>query len=86
MMLGIRREQLDRDAERAAQKTRGKFCQEQRDAEADRNADQQCDGGSDERAEHGDQRAKFVVDRIPIGTGQKSEAECVNGGHAAMDE
>ena len=33
-----------------------------------------------------DQRAKFIVDRVPFGTGQEAEAESVDGGHAALHQ
>ncbi len=76
-------QQFDRDAERTAQKAWREFGQENGDTKTDRNRDQQRDSRGDQRADYRYQRAKLIVDRVPVGTGQKPEAKSVDGRQAA---
>ena len=59
-------EQFDRDAERAAERSRAGFGEEEGDAEADGPGDQQRKDGGDERAGDGGKRAVDLRDRVPL--------------------
>ncbi len=81
-----RREQLDRGAERTLQRRRAHFGEEDRDAETDRNADQQRDGGRDERAVDRRERAELAGDGIPDVGDEKCRAELSQRGERRIRE
>ena len=84
MMLGNASEQLDGDADGAAQTLRADLGEKDGDAEADGNADQHGDEGREQRAVDGRQRAELLGDRIPALRGEEVEAESAPSGKRAM--
>ena len=79
-------EQLDGDADRAAQPLRAKLGQEHRDHQTDRHRDQHRDQRGDERAVDRSERAEVLGDRIPALADQEPRAEFAERGPRADNE
>ena len=72
-------EQLDGDADRAAQPHRAQLGQKHRDEQADRHRDQHGDERGDDRAVDRRDRAEFLGDRIPDFFVEEADAERAQG-------
>src|SRR5487761_2293205 len=81
-----RRQQLDSGAERTPQHGGAHLGEEQRDAEAHRNADDQCDRGRDQRAVDRRERAELECYRIPDVGDEECEPELLKRGRRRVGE
>ena len=68
-------EQLDSNADRAAEPHRAQFGEEQRDKQTDRHRDQHCDRRRDQRAVNRRDGTEFFCDRVPGVDEQEIQAE-----------